>query len=158
MTIIDVGNDSNRANAKYVQVQFVCNIAGISYQNLLTSQKIGVRHEKVPVLDPPTELSIDTDNQTDLTSSTGVVQAQQALKTPVMEEVIVVTTLYNTGANRTPWRVSSTGIDGTTPATSSSAIIDVDSCLSPTPTSGRIWNGSIENIRQTNTPNFRNYS
>ena len=110
--------------------------AGIYHQNSLSIRKIGIRNKKVPVLDPPTEPIIGAENQPDLTIGTGVVHASQAVKMPVMQEFVTGTDLYNTGANRTPWRVSRTGIDGATPDTSSSRIITVDSCTSPTPPSG----------------------
>ena len=75
------------------------------------------------------------------------------LKTPTIEEVVSATTVYNMGSNRTPQRVSRTGIDETTPAPSRSRIRDVD-LFSPTLLAGCIWNGSIVNIRQPTTPNF----
>ena len=52
----------------------------------------------------------------------------------------------------TPRRVSRTGIDRTTPDPSSSVISALARCISTTTPSGFIWNGSIGNMRQTNTP------
>ena len=54
MTINDVGNNLNGANAIDVQVQFAGDPIGNSHQNLLSSRKIGIRHKEVPLLDPPT--------------------------------------------------------------------------------------------------------
>ena len=110
------------------------------------------------MLDPPFEPSIDADNQPDLTISTGVAQAPQALKTPAMKELVVDMDFYNTGANRNPQIVSNTAIYGTTTVTSSSEIIAVDICISPTPPSGCIWNGSIINLQKNTTPSLSNYS
>ena len=85
---------------------------------------------------PPTETIIGANNEPDLKISTGVVQAPQVLKTPVMQEFSTETASYKTGENRTPWSISRTGIDATTPASVSSGISAVDSCLSPTPPYG----------------------
>ena len=70
MTINASGNDLNRGNTSDVQVQFAGNPAVISHQNLLISRNIGIRHKEVPVFDPPTEPSIGTKTQPDLTIST----------------------------------------------------------------------------------------
>ena len=43
-----------------------------------------------------------------------------------MQELTAVTTPWNTGANRNPHRVSSNGIDGSTPDASVGVTIDVD--------------------------------
>ena len=102
-------------------------------------------------------------NKPDLTISTRVVQAPNVLKTPTMEEVIMIMTSYNIGANRTPWRVIRTGVDGSTLVTVRTRAVDGDSgtssdFTSTTPPSGCIWKGSFGNIRQTTTPNLRKYS
>ena len=107
------------------------------------------------MLDTSTEPSIGANNQLDLTISTVVVQAPQALKTPTMEEVIAIMNAQNMGVNRTHRRVSRTDIDGNTPSPSSSGISAEGSCPSPTPPYGCIWKGIIENIRQTTTPTFQ---
>ena len=57
MTINDVGNDLNGANVSNVQVQFAGDPSVISRQFFFSSRKIGIRHEEVPVLAPPIELS-----------------------------------------------------------------------------------------------------
>ena len=150
MKINEVKNDINGANGSYVPVQFVGYPAGKNHQNLLSSQEIGIRHEKVLVLDPPMETSIGANNQTDLTISTGVVQAPKALKLPTMEEVTAITTAYNTGADRTPRGVSRTGVDGSTPVTSGTRAVDDGSgtsavCTITPPPSGRMRKGSIWN-------------
>ena len=46
---------------------------------------IGIQHEDIPVLDPPTEPHIGTKNQSELTISTGVVHDPQARNLPTME-------------------------------------------------------------------------
>ena len=66
------------------------------------------------MFDSPTEEIIGANNQTTLTISIGVVQAPKAFKTDMVEEVILITTVYNTGANRTPRRVIRTEVDGST--------------------------------------------
>ena len=68
-----------------LKVQSAGNLAGFSCKKLLRSQKIGIRHEEVPVMVPPMEPSIGVNNQMDFTISTGVVQAPHALKTPGMQ-------------------------------------------------------------------------
>ena len=118
MKIKNVGNDLNTANMIGVQVKFVGYPAGKTYQILLSSQMIGIRHKKVPVMIPPTEPSIGTNNQQVLTIITGVVQAQKALKSTTMEEVITITTAYNMEDNRTPQIFIRTGVDGSTLVTS----------------------------------------
>ena len=50
MTIKNARNDLNGANIGDVQVQFLGNPAGKFHQNLLSSQKIRIRHKEVPVL------------------------------------------------------------------------------------------------------------
>ena len=52
MTINDSGDDVNRLNMSYIQVQFTGNPASSYQQKLLVSHKIGIRHEEVPLLDP----------------------------------------------------------------------------------------------------------
>ena len=65
-----------------VQVQFAGDSAGVSHQNLLSGPMIGIRQKEVPVLIPPMEQSIFSNNEPAITVSTGVIQTQQALKTP----------------------------------------------------------------------------
>ena len=72
----------------------------------------------------------------------------------MMQELVVDTTPYNMGANRTPWIIIRTGIDGSTPYYSGSGNSDVASCTSPTVPSVFNWNGIIGNIQQTATPKF----
>ena len=48
---------------------------------------IGIWHDEIPVLDPPTEPIIGMNNQPELAISTVVVQDQQSLNTPTMEEI-----------------------------------------------------------------------
>ena len=67
----------------------------------------------------------------------------------------MVATQYNTRANRTPWRVSRTVIDGCTASASGSGTSDISSCPSLTPPSLCIWNGVIGDIGQTTTQKFR---
>ena len=90
--------------------------------------------------------------------STGVVQVPQALKTPMMEEVIAFMTAYNIGANRNHCIFIRTGIDCTTPDPSSSGSSAVANCPSPNPSYACIWKVIIGNIRKNNTPNFRKSS
>ena len=45
LTINNVRNDSNRATVSDIQVQCAGNSAGISHQNLLSRQMIGIRHD-----------------------------------------------------------------------------------------------------------------
>ena len=116
---------------------------------------IRIKHDVVPVLVPPAETIIIKNNQSYMAVSTGFMQAPQALKTPVMQEFISVITLYNTQANRTPHRVSRTIVDGSTTDNSVGVNSDVVRCPSTTPPSICFWRGSIVNIGQTNTPNFR---
>ena len=158
LTINGIGKNLNRTNVNDVQVQFVGDLAWISHQNLLRIREIRIRHKEVPVLHPPMEPSISANNQLNLTISIGFVQALQALMTPTTDEVITFTTVHNTVANMTPWRVISTGIDGTLLDLSRSEMSAVASCPSTTPPSGCIWNGSIGNTCQTTIPNFRNFS
>ena len=53
MKINDVGNGLNPDNASDIQVQFADNPSRKTHQNLLSSQMIGIRHEKIHELDPP---------------------------------------------------------------------------------------------------------
>ena len=70
-------------------------------------------------------------------------------------------TVYNVGANQTPWINSRTGIDGSNPVTIETR--DVDDigtsavCTSTPPFAPPfiLWNNSIGDIHQTNTPKFR---
>ena len=88
-----------------------------------------------------------------MTAIVGVIQGSQALKMPVMQKFIVVTTLCNTAENRTPLIVSRTENDFFTPAASSSGHSAVSSCPILIPPSVCICNGSIGNIRHTDKPN-----
>ena len=81
MKINDAGNNLNGAIASDVQFQFAGNQAGKTNQNLLSSRKIGIRQNDVPVLEPPMEMSIGSKNQSFLDIITGVVQSPKALKT-----------------------------------------------------------------------------
>ena len=124
---------------------------------------IGIRHDEVPVLVPRTEPIIKK-NQPAMTLRTGVIPVPQALNMPAMEEGIAVTTVYKKGTNRNPWIVIRNGIDGSTPASGDSGTSAVDGsttavsfCPSLTPLY-EICNSSIENIRQTTTPSFRETS
>ena len=116
---------------------------------------IGIRQEEVPVLVPHMEPSIVLKNKHDMTISTGFIQAPQVNKPPVMQELVLVTTLYNMGENRNPRRVRRTNVDVSTPDSSGSGTSDVASCPRTTPCFVFIWNGSIGNMMQTTTPNFR---
>ena len=62
------------------------------------------------------------------------------------------------GVNRTNRRVSRTGVKGSNPSDSGSGNSAVDRCPSPTPPYICICNGSIGNIGQNTTPNFRETS
>ena len=152
MTVNKVGNDLNGANTSDVQVQFLGDPARKKHQNILSVQRNDIRHEEVPVLASMTEPSIGTNNQPDLTISTGVVHVLHALKRPVTEEVIADTTAYNTGANRTPRRVSRNGIDITNPSPSRSGSSSVSSCSLNKPY-GCVWKRSNGNIRKTTNLN-----
>ena len=164
-TINETRNDIDRSNMSDVQVQFASDPAGKTHQNLLSIQKIRIRQEEVPVLDPLIETNIVADNQKALKTSTGIVQAPKAIKTPKMEESITVMTAYNTGANRNPRRVIWTGVDDSTPVTSGTRAIDGSTPVSGgsissavftiSPPPSIIWKGSIGNIRKTTTPNFK---
>ena len=67
------------------------------------------------MLVPPMELSTITNNQPAMTVRNGVIQTPPDIKLPMIQEFIAVTTLYNTGVNRTPWIIIRTGINGSTP-------------------------------------------
>ena len=102
------------------------------------------------MLAPLEESRIGTNNQPVLTISTGVVQAPKALRQPVMEKVIAITTAYNVGENRTPQRISKNGIDGSNTVTSGTRAVDDGSgtsavCTITPPPSGRMRKGSIWN-------------
>ena len=88
--------------------------------------------------------------------STGVIQEPQAFNTPMMEEVFVVMTAYNTGTIRTPQRVIRTDVDCSAPDSSDSGNSDV--CHSLNPPSVCICNNRVGNIGQTPTPKFRESS
>ena len=62
MTINDAGNNLNGVKANVIQVQFEGDPAVKTHQNLLSRQKIRIRHEEFPVLDPPMETSIGANN------------------------------------------------------------------------------------------------
>ena len=66
------------------QVQFADDPAGKTHQNLLSNRVIGIRHEEIRVLDPPTEPRIVKNNKPELIISTWVIQAPQARKLPMM--------------------------------------------------------------------------
>ena len=85
ITINDTNKYLNRMNTSDVQVQFAGNTIRKTHQNVLSSRKIGIRHEEVPVLDPLTETIIDANNQPDFTISNVVVQSLKASKTHIME-------------------------------------------------------------------------
>ena len=68
---------------------------------------------------------ISLNNQPVLIISTGVVQDPKELKFPTMEEVISITTVYNTGENKTPWRFSRTVSDGSTPVLEVEIVLSV---------------------------------
>ena len=162
LIINDTRRNLNRANMSGVQVQFADDRAGKNHQNLLSSQMIGIQHEEIPVLASLTEPSIGTKNKTELTISTGVVQAPQACKSPKMEEVIAIMTAYNTGVNQNPQRTIRTGVGGYTPVTSINRAVDggsvmSDVCTSPPPCAPppELWDSSIGNIRKTTDPNLR---
>ena len=123
---------------------------------------IRIRHEEVHMLDSPVEPLIGTENQSELTISTGVSQAPQARNLPTMEKFIRITTAYNTGAKRNLRRISSTIIGGSTPVASETKGVDgviriSDVRPSPTPCNPPylLWDRRILNIRQTTTPNLR---
>ena len=73
MTINDFAIYLFHVNVSDAKVQFADNPARKTHQNLLSSQMIRIRHEKIPVLDPLTEPHIGTNNQSELTISTGVI-------------------------------------------------------------------------------------
>ena len=151
-------NYSNRLTTIDVQVQIAGDSTGTSHQNLLSGWMIGKRYEEVPVLVPLMEPIIISNNQPSMPVSTGVVQAPQSLKMTVMQEFIAVTTLYNTGVNRNPRRVSITIINDSTPASSGSGTSAISRCPSSTPTYVCVCNVIIENIFHNDTPNFRGTS
>ena len=93
-------------------------------------------------------------NQPYMTIRTEDIETPQALKTPVMQEFITFTTLYNTGANRNHPRVRRTDINGSNLVGSGSVTGSLAICTSPTPPFFCICNGRIGNIGQTSTPNF----
>ena len=62
MTINYIGNDLNQENASDVQVQFEVDPAGKTHQHLLSSQMIGIQHDEIPVLSPPTEPRMGMNN------------------------------------------------------------------------------------------------
>ena len=138
-----VGNYSNRANVRYVKVQFAVDSGGIFHQNLLSGRMIGNIQEEDLVLVPPTEPIIVANNQPTMTVRNGVIMMPQVLKTSTMPEFIRVTTPYKTVENSTPRRVRRTNTDGSTSNVSVIVIIDVASCTSPTPPSVCICNISI---------------
>ena len=113
------------------------------------------------MLAPLEESRIGTNNQPVLTISTGVVQAPKALRQPVMEKVIAITTAYNVGENRTPQRISKNGIDGSNTVTSGTRAVDGSVisavCKSTPPCTPTfvLWNNIIGNIRKTTTPKLR---
>ena len=163
LTINNVGYDLNGTNTSNVQFQLAGDPAGKTDQNLLSIRKTKIILEEVPVLDPPMEQSIGSNNQPYFTFSTGVVQYPKALKTPTAEVVVVIKTAYNMGANRNPWKVSSNGTGGSTPVISRTRAVNSGSgtsavYTSPPPPSGCIWKGIIGNIRKATTPTFKKSS
>ena len=97
-----------------------------------------------------------------MTDITGVIYTPHDLKTPLMKELVAYTTTYRMmNVNRTPRRISRTGIYGSTPGASISGTSSVFIFPSPTPPFVWRWNCGIGNIDQTatgNTPSFRNSS
>ena len=75
VTINYVEKYLNGANASDVKAQFAGDTDGISHQNLLSSWKIRIKHEEVPVLYPPMEPSIGENNQPSLIIGAVIVQA-----------------------------------------------------------------------------------
>ena len=118
LPINNIRRDSNRATVSDVQVQFTGNSAIIFHQNLLSRRMIGIINYEVPMLFSPMESIIIANNKPSMTVRTVFIQVPQALKTPVMQEFITVTTPYNMGAKRAPCIVFRTGVDGSTPADS----------------------------------------
>ena len=92
----------------------------------------------------------------------GVIQTSQALKTPMMQELIADITLYSMmNMNRNTIRIIKTSIDGSTPSDSGIGTSDVDICTSRTPPYVCICNVSIVNIGNIvtgTTPSFRDTS
>ena len=122
MIINDFGYELNAVNVSDVHVEFESDPYGINYtsngithQKLLGSRTIGVQHEEVSVFTPLTNPRIDENNKPYLLISTGAVQAPQALKYPVVQEIVADTASKNTGENRTLRRVSRTGIEVNNP-------------------------------------------
>ena len=68
-----------------------------------------------------------------MTVNTGFIHMPQDIKTPIIQELITVMTLYNTISNRHPWIVIRTVIDGYNQADSGSVTSAVSSCTSLTP-------------------------
>ena len=87
----------------------------ITHKTVLGSRKNGILHEEVPVLYPLKDPRIFVNNQLALLVRTGVVQAPQALKLSVVQEIITDAASNNTGENRTIFQVYRTGIDRTIP-------------------------------------------
>ena len=149
MIINGIVYDLNGATASDVQVKFLSNPYEITHQNLLSSRMIGIQHEEVSVLSPLTDPRIGANNQPALSISTGILQAPQTLKLPVVQEFVAYTDLNNTGGNRTSRKVSRTGVDGDIPSPSGISV------TSYAPYSGCFWNPRIGIIRQSTTPIFR---
>ena len=90
-------------------------------------------------------------NQPDMNVRNGFIQAPKAIKMPVMQEFVTVTTPYNT----INWRFISIGVNVSTPASSGSVNNYVASCPSPTPPSVCIWNGRICKYRADYYPKLQ---
>ena len=104
MTINNIECELNLETVSNAQVKFASNPDGsthtsnvVTHQNLLSSRIIGIRHKEVSVLTPLKDLSIFLNNQPALSISTRILQAQQALNLPVVQEIAVDTALKTRG-------------------------------------------------------------
>ena len=75
MTIKNVRDNLNRANASDSQVQFVDDTAGNNHQNVLSIRIDGIQNKGVSVLPPLTDRRIGASNQLALSISNGILQA-----------------------------------------------------------------------------------
>ena len=73
-----------KSNFRVIQTELITS-SGITYQNLLGTWIIGIRHEEVSVLTPLMEPKIGAKNQLYLFINSGVVQGPQVLKSPTVQ-------------------------------------------------------------------------
>ena len=110
MTINNISYELNTATPLDAQVGFAINKDKINltsnrdnHQKLLSIRTIGICHKYIFSFMPTTDPNIGANNQSALLISTEIVQAQQALQSPAVQETTKDADENRTGPNMTLW-------------------------------------------------------